>query len=164
MLQLEPGMIVWTWVTFLVLLYVLKKVAWNPLLGAVEEREKSIAESLRHAEQARMEADKLLEEQHRKLAQTQEEVQVMLKESRQMAEKIRTEIIEKAKEDAQKLLDRARKDIDKERKMALMGLRKEVADVVVGATAKLIGESLDEKKHRQLIDAYISRLGQEANN
>ncbi len=164
MLRLDPGMIIWTWVTFLVLLFVLKKVAWKPLLGAVEERENRIAESLRRAEEARQEAEKLLEEQHRQLAKTQEEVQAMLKESRQMAEKVRSEIIEKAREDANKLMERARRDIEKERQAALMNLRNQVADLVVQATSKLIQVSLDDRKHRQLIDEYIQRLDEVSKN
>jgi len=164
MLQLEPGMIIWTWVTFLVLLFVLKKVAWKPLLNMVEERENRIAESLKRAEEARMEAEKLLEEQHRQLAKTQEEVQAMLKESRLMAEKVRNDIIEKAREDANKLMERARRDIEKERQMALMSLRNQVADLVVQATSKLIQVSLDEDKHRELIDEYIQRLDDASKN
>lgn len=164
MLQLEPGMIIWTWVTFLVLLYVLKKFGWKPLLNMVEERENRIAESLKRAEEARMEAEKLLEEQDRQLAKTQEEVQAMLKESRLMAEKVRNDIIEKAREDANKLMERARRDIEKERQMALMSLRNQVADLVVQATSKLIQVSLDEDKHRELIDEYIQRLDDASKN
>jgi len=164
MLQLEPGMIIWTWVTFLVLLYVLKKFGWKPLLNMVEERENRIAESLKRAEEARMEAEKLLEEQHRQLAKTQEEVQTMIKESRLMAEKVRNDIIEKAREDANKLMKRARRDIEKERQMALMSLRNQVADLVVQATSKLIQVSLDEVKHRELIDEYIQRLDDASKN
>ncbi len=159
MLKLEPGMIIWTWITFGVVLVLLKRYAWQPLLAMVEEREKKIAESLRRADEARDQAEALLEEQHQRLAQAQEEIEAMLKESRAMAEQTRNEILAKAREDANRMLERAKADIERERHAALMSLKKEVADLVVAATGRLIGMNLDEKKHRQLIDEYIQEIG-----
>jgi len=164
MLQLEPGMIIWTWVTFFVLLFILKKVGWGPLLGVVEERESLISESLKRAEEARAEAEKSLELQQKQLAQTQQEVQSMLRESKELAEKMRTEIVTRAREDAGKMIERAKSDIEKERQAAMLSLKKEVADLVIGAASNLFREAIDEKKHRQLIDESIKNFGKELKN
>ncbi|RMF60016.1 MAG: ATP synthase F0 subunit B [Calditrichaeota bacterium] len=163
MLQLDPGMMIWTWVTFLVLLLVLRKVAWKPLLKAVEEREQQISESLRRAVEAREEAEKLLFEQQEKLAAAQEEVQQMIKESKAMAEKMRQDILEKAHQDAEKLVERAKADIERQRMQMINALRQEVANLVVDTTSKLVGVVVDEKKHRQIIDEAIAQFGQQQN-
>jgi len=141
------------------LLLVLRKLAWKPLLGAVEERERTIAESLKRANQAREEAERLLEQQQKKFARTQEEIQAMLKETKELAQKMREEIIAQARADASKLIERAKQDIEKERQMAMQALKKEVANMVVYATARLIQSQLDEKKHREIIDQYIESFG-----
>ncbi|RMI17237.1 MAG: ATP synthase F0 subunit B [Calditrichaeota bacterium] len=160
MLELDSGMIFWTWVTFFLLLLVLRKVAWKPLLGAVEAREQKISESLRRAEEAREEAERLLAEHQQALANAQEEVQRMLKESKEMAEKMRQDILQQAKADASKMIERAKADIEREREMAMSALKQEVADMVVNATAKLIGEVVDKSRHAKLIDEAIAQLGQ----
>ncbi len=163
MLKLEPGMLIWTWVTFLFLLLVLRKLAWKPLLGAVEARERTIAASLKRANEAREEAERLLEEQQKRFAQTQEEIQALLKENKELAQKMRDEIIAQARADAGKLIERAKKDIEKERQMAMLALKEEVANMVVYATARLIQTQLDEQKHREIIDQYIESLGDSSN-
>ncbi len=139
MLQLEPGMLVWTWITFVAVLLVLWKVAWKPLLGAVESRENRINDSLQKAENARQEAEKLLAQQQEKLAAAQQEIQGMIKEARQTAEKMRADLLEQARADAEKVKERARSDIEKERDMMMVSLKQEVADLVLETTSKLLG-------------------------
>ncbi len=163
MLKLEPGMLIWTWVTFFFLLWVLKKVAWKPLLSAVEEREKRIADSLKRAEEAREEAEKYLAEQQEKLAKAQDEVQKMLREGKELAEKMKEDLLAQAREEANKLVERARADISRERQQAILAIKGEIADLVIKATSKLINTTLDEKKHRELIDQYIQSLEQPRN-
>jgi len=158
MLQLEPGMMIWTWVTFLFLFFVLAKIAWKPLLKAVNQREKTIADSLKKADEAQTEAEKYLEEQRKLLEGAQEEIQKMLKENREMAEKMKNEIVDSAREEARKLHERARVDIERESEAAILELKKQVADLAVQAASFLIQEKLDAQKHRNLIDNYIKDL------
>ena len=158
MLQLEPGMMIWTWVTFLFLFFVLAKIAWKPLLKAVNQREKTIADSLKKADEAQTEAEKYLEEQRKLLEGAQEEIQKMLKENREMAEKMKNEIVDSAREEARKLHERARADIERESEAAILELKKQVADLAVQAASFLIQEKLDAQKHRNLIDNYIKDL------
>jgi F-type H+-transporting ATPase subunit b len=158
MLQLEPGMMIWTWVTFIFLFILLSKIAWKPLLAMVEKRENTINDALKKAEEAQDEAQKILEEQQKKLESAQSEIQEMMKENKALAEKMKNEVIEKAKNEAQKLHDRAVADIERETDAALLDLRKQVADLTIHATSRLIQENLDDKKHSQLIDNYIKEL------
>lgn len=158
MLELEPGMMIWTWITFLVLFLVLAKVAWKPLLSIVNQREKTIGDSLRKAEEAKAEAEKILDEQQKMLAGAQDEIQKMMKESKGLAEKMKNEIVEKAREEAQKMHSRAQEDIERETDAAILELKKQVADLVVQAASHLIRESLDDRKHRNLIDDYIKEI------
>lgn len=160
MLQLEPGMLVWTWITFVAVLLVLWKVAWKPLLGAVESRENRINDSLQKAENARAEAEKLLAQQQEKLAAAQQEIQAMIKEARQTAEKMRADLLEQARLEAEKVKQRARSDIEKERDMMLVSLKQEVADLVLETTAKLVGVAVDKARHQKIIDDSIAGFGQ----
>ncbi|HFE63312.1 MAG TPA: ATP synthase F0 subunit B [Caldithrix sp.] len=164
MLQLEPGMMIWTWVTFFVLFAVLLKVAWKPLLGMVEQREKTVEDAIRRAEEARNEAEQLLEKHQDMMAQTQGEIQKMLQENKQVAENMKNDIVRKARSEAQKLQERAQQDIEREKEAAIIELRKQVADLSIYAASRLIRENLDEKKHRSLIDQYIKDLDQMEKN
>ena len=159
MLQLEPGMIIWTWVTFLVLLAVLYKVAWKPLVKIIEDRENAIEENLRNAQQDREHSETLLKEQEAKLTKTHEEVKAILEDSRQLAEKTKKEITEQAKSDAEKLLNRGKADLEREKLDALNSLKKEISSLVIKASSKVIGEALDEKKHQNVIEQSIKQLG-----
>lgn len=160
MLQLEPGMMIWTWVTFFVLLVVLSRVAWKPLLSAVENREKSIADSLKKAEEASADAQKLLEEQQRNVQTAQESIQKMMKENKDLAEKIKNEMLERARAEAQKLQQRAKEEIERETEAAILKLKTQVADLAIQAASRLLQENLNNKKQRDLIDLYIKELDQ----
>ncbi len=164
MLQLEPGMLIWTWVTFIALFLVLAKVAWKPLLAVVEEREQKISDSLRKAEEAQAEAQKLLDEQQAKFARAQEEIQKMLKESKELAEKMKEEIVEQARAEAEKIRQKAEADIQREKQAAMLELRKQVADLAILAASNLLQETLDPQKHRAMIDDYINQLDQAKKN
>ena len=158
MLQLEPGMMIWTWITFIVLFIVLTKIAWKPLLAMVEKRENTISDALKKAEDAQAEAQRLLEEQQKKLENAQNEMQQMMKENKSLAEKMKNDIVEKAKNEAKKMHDRALADIERETDAAILELKKQVADLTIQATSHLLQEKLDARKHSELIDNYISEL------
>ena len=160
MLNLEPGMMIWTWVTFIVLFFVLAKVAWKPLLSAVEQREKNINDSIRKAKEAKTQAEEMMEERQKQLVGAQEEIQKMMKENKETAEKMKNEIVEKARAEAEKLHKRAQADISREKEAAILELKKQVTDIAIQAASHLMRESIDSPKHRDLIDNYINELDQ----
>ncbi len=158
MLEINPGLILWTIITFLIVLAVLRVVAWKPLIGALTAREDKIRSSLAEAELAQQNAQKLLEENRRQLARAEEQSQRILKEGRDLAERIKAEIMEKANRSAQQSIAQARDEIKREKESALMQLRSEVADLAILAAGKILDANLDTPKQRALVDAVIKDL------
>jgi len=96
MLELDPGVIGWAWVTFGVLLFLLYKLAWKPILSTIDKREKTIQDSLDNAEKAHKDAQSLLEKHEQMIKKAEEEAQKLIKENREAAEKSRQEIVQQA--------------------------------------------------------------------
>lgn len=158
MLELNPGLIFWTIITFIAVLVILKRAAWKPLVQALVSREEKIRTALDDAERAQQEAQRLLEEHKRQIARAEVESQRIIKEGREMGEKVKAEIVEKANASARNLIDQAKDEIRREKESALTQLRTEVADLAIGVAAKLIDQNLDTAKQRQLADAAIKEL------
>ena len=158
MLNLDPGMMIWGWITFVVLLILLYKVAWKPILSIIDKRENTIQDSLDNAKNAQEDAEKLLSKHEEMIKSAEQEAQKLFKENRDLAEKSKQDILDQAQKSAQDLIERAKADIEKEKEAALVSLRTEVADLAIGATRKIIGESLDEAKHREMVDEFIRKI------
>lgn len=158
MLNLDPGMMIWAWITFLVLLGVLYKVAWKPILATIDKREQTIQGSLDSAKLAQEEAEQLLLKHQELIHSADEEAAKLIRENRELAEKSKQEIIAQAKISAQEILERAKADIEREKDAALLTLRTEVADLAIAATKKIIGESLDEAKQREVVESFIKKI------
>ena len=158
MLEINPGLIFWTIITFIAVLAILSKVAWKPLLHALTSREEQIRTALQQAEEAQTEAKKLLEENKRQLAQAEAHSQQAMREGRAMGERLRVEIVEKANANARAMVEQAKEEIRRERDAALTQLRGEVADLAVLAAGKIIDANLDVNKHRQLVDNVIKDI------
>ena len=152
------GTIIWTIVTFLVVLVVLRATVWRPLLAALDEREKRISDALESAEAARAEAQSALTEHQEKLDQAEAEAREIVQQSRAAAEKVHQEIVEKASSEAQHTLDQARASIELEKQAALSQLRTQVADMALQAASALVDANLDDDKNRKLVDDVISSI------
>ena len=158
MLALNPGLIIWTFIIFLVLLFILGKTAWKPLLASLKTREQAIADSLLRAEQARADAERLIAENKQERAKAEEEVQKALREGRQYAEQMRRDLVEKAKGEAERMLVQARAEIERDTQRALRQLRTEVSDLAVLATSKLLDENMNEERHHKVVSKMIADL------
>jgi F-type H+-transporting ATPase subunit b len=157
-LSVEPGLMIWTVIVFLLLLLVLKKFAYPALLGAVEARERALQEQLDEAERNRAESAKLLEEHKKLLAEARTQAHSLLVEARTTAEKERALAMEKTLQEQQQLLERARRDIAGERDRAIAELRREAVDLSLAAASKLIGERLTSDTDRKLVQEYLASL------
>jgi F-type H+-transporting ATPase subunit b len=157
-LTVEGGLMVWTVFIFLLLLFILKRFAWPAVLGAVEAREKALEQQLAEAERNRAEAAKLLEEHRRLLAEAKGQAHAIVVESRQLAEKERAVLLEKAKQEQEELLARARREITAERDRAVADLRREAVDLSLAAATKLIEKRLDSETDRKLVLEYLATL------
>jgi len=158
MFEINPGLIVWTILTFVAVLLILRFTAWKPLLAALTAREEKIRSSLAQAEKVQQDAHRLLEENKRQLALAEEQSQRIIKDGRDMAERLKAEILEKANTSSRRMIDQAKDEIRREKDQALTQLRGEVADLTIMATGKLLDENLDTAKQRQLVDKVIQEI------
>jgi len=159
MFDINPGLIVWTIITFLAAVLILRKIAWKPLLDALTAREEKIRTQIAQAETARREAERLLEENKAQLARADEHSQRILRESRDMGERLKAEILDKAQQSSRQMVDQAKEEIRREKEGALQELRAEVADLAIGVAGKLLDVNLDSPKHRALVDDAIRKMG-----
>jgi F-type H+-transporting ATPase subunit b len=157
---LDPhvGLIIWTIITFLVVLLVLKKFAWPQLLASLDEREKRISDALAAAEQARQEAEEVLREHRQKIAAAEEEARKIVAEARAAGANVRQTIVSQAREEAERMLDQARTSIESEKRAAIAELRRETANLAVQAAGVLIDANLDDEKNRGLVDDLIAKI------
>jgi F-type H+-transporting ATPase subunit b len=158
MLEINSGLILWTILTFVIVLLILRKAAWKPLLGALAAREESIRASLREAEDARAQAARLLEENKRQLAQVEEQSRRIIMEGRDMGDRLKGEILEKANATTRVMIEQAKEEIRREKDAALTQLRAEATDLVIAAAGKILDANLDTPKQRQLADAAIREI------
>jgi F-type H+-transporting ATPase subunit b len=158
MFDINPGLVVWTIITFVAVLFILRKSAWKSLLGALTAREEKIRSSLEQAERAQQDAARLLEENRKQLSRAEEQSQRIIREGRDLGERLKAEILEKANTGAQQIVDQAKDEIAREKEKALHQLRAEVADLAIGAAGKILDANLDPAKQQQLIDAAIKEM------
>ena len=158
MLDIDPGMILWTWITFGIVLVLLSKLALKPILAAIENRESSIRSDIEKAQQQRDEAEALIAQHKEKMEAAEAEAQALLKESRKLADKAREEMLEKTRLESGKLLEKAKEEIEQQKESALASLRTEVADLAVGAAEKIILHNLDSEKQKAVVDEYIKAM------
>ena len=133
-----PGLSVWTWLVFGVLVFLLGRFAWKPILGAVEAREKGIQGALDEAAARNAEAAELLEEHRQQLADARRQANEILAEGKAAGERVRKEIEEKARGEGQAIIERARQEIERERDAALESLRKEAVELAMAAASRLL--------------------------
>ncbi len=158
MLSIEPGLLIWTIITFLALVAVLRKVAWKPLLAALEQRETTIRDSLDEAQRAREEAQQLLAENQRILAEANRESARILEQGREEAERMRTSLTDQARQEAQRLVEDARRDIERERQAAIQDLKSTAADLALVAAGRLLNTSVSDDDHRPLVTEFLDRF------
>jgi F-type H+-transporting ATPase subunit b len=158
MLNINPGLILWTIITFVLLLIVLRKFAWKPLLEALHSREESIRSSIEKSEKAKAEAEIILEENKRQMALAGNEVRRLIKEGEANADKRRAEIEREAQQKAERRIKEAEEEITRLKEGALVELRGEVADLAISAASKILDEILDEKRHKKIIDDALAQL------
>ncbi|GAB4291546.1 MAG: F0F1 ATP synthase subunit B [Ignavibacteriaceae bacterium] len=158
LLDINPGLIFWTVITFIILLIILKKVAWKPILTALDQREKSIKESLEKAEMAKKEAERILQENKANLAKASEESGKIIEQGRAYAEKLKSQILQEGKEQSRKMIEEAKEEIERQNQAAFEELRKQVADIAIKAAEKIINETLDQEKQRKIVEKYLNEI------
>jgi F-type H+-transporting ATPase subunit b len=156
--DVKPGLIIWTWITFIVVLLILRKVAWGPLLKSVEDREKNIVNAIDSAKRERAEAEKLLGEQKSAIAQARAEAAEQVRKTQAELEKFREDLMGKARKEADDLKVEARRTIDEERVKAVAEIKAEAVKLSLQVAEKLLTEKLDDAKHQALAQQFVADL------
>lgn len=150
------GLIIWTTVTFLILLFLLGKFAWKPILNAVKEREESIENALNSAAKARQEMEQLKSDNEKILIEARQERDAMLKEARQIKEEMIAEAKGKASQEADRLISQAREQIENEKMRAVTDLKNVVGQMSVEIAEKILLQELSSKdKQMEMIENQL---------
>jgi F-type H+-transporting ATPase subunit b len=158
LVQPDPGLFIWTIVTFLVLLALLAKFAWKPLLQALESRQERIRKSLEDADRARQELERLQQESAKIMQQARIEAESIVAQTRTDAERLREELKQKAKEEADNILRNAQQQIQLQTRQAIQQIRHEVADIAVLLASKLLERNLAKEDNARLIDDTLKQI------
>ena len=158
LIQVTPGLMIWTIVCFLITLFVLKRYAFGPIQKAIDERRERIRQSIDEADRAREEARKLLEEHRKLIGSAKTDAEEILAEARRVAESNERRMRDELEADRQRRLEETRKQIEAETRRALEQIRLEVVDLSLLAATKVTGKSLDDADHRRLIDEAVADL------
>ena len=154
----EPGLIIWTWLVFIVLFFLLRKYAWPPIVRLTEEREKLIAKQLQEAERVNTEAKTALEEHKQLLSGAKDEAHKLINEAKGLASKERERLLAQARDEQQQVLERAKREIEVERERAVAELRREAVDLSLAAASKLIEQRVDSDADRKIVEEYLDTL------
>ena len=154
----QPGSIIWTAAVFLVLLFVLRKWAWKPILDGLQAREEGIKKNIEDAKKAKEESEKLLEQYKVQLDSARKEAQKLIGDATSRADVLLDEKKKQMETEAQAILDKARVQIDQERQKVVQGLRQEVVEIALSAAGKIIHKTLQPEDHRELINREIEKL------
>lgn len=153
------GLVFWTSLTFLILLVILKKVAWKPILNAVKEREESIENALQAADKAKQEMASLQASNEALLKEAREERDNLLKEAKDVRDNLIAEAKGKAKEEADKIMSSARESIETEKNAAMAEIRNQVAELSLAVAEKILRENLSsDEKQKDLVNKYIDEI------
>jgi F-type H+-transporting ATPase subunit b len=156
--EVRPGLIFWTLVTFIIVAIILRAKAWGPILALVEEREKQIASSIEAAKRERAEAEKLLAEQKTAIAEARRDAQEMLRRNQQEVEKFREELMAKSRKEAEEFKASATREIEEQKSKAIAEVKAMAVDLSMEVASKLLNERLDDTKHRALAEQFVQGL------
>jgi F-type H+-transporting ATPase subunit b len=158
LVQVDPGLFIWTIVTFLVLLTLLAKFAWGPLLRSLDVRQETIRKSLADAEHARHELERLNKESEAIIRQARVDAETIVGASRADAERLRGELRDKARAEADGIMKNAERQIQLETARALEQIRHEAADLSVAIASKIIQRNITREDNERLIEDALKQL------
>ena len=158
LVQPDPGLFIWTIVTFLVLVALLARFAWRPLLEALERRQAAIAKSLEDAQRARQELERLQRESADMMRQARVEADAIVSRSRSDAEALREELKQKSRAEAAAIVKNAEKQIQLETARAIQQIRNETIDLSVAIASKILRRQVSKEDHEGLIEETLKQV------
>lgn len=158
LLAVNYGLAFWTVLTFFLLLLILKKFAWKPILSALDEREQKIKDSLLMAEKANEEARQMIEENKKQLLLAEDEAKKIVDQSRIYADKLKSQLLEESKAQSQKLIENASQEIERKKLEAFDELKNQVADLSLSIAEKILKQNVDKNANAEMIKKYIDEI------
>jgi F-type H+-transporting ATPase subunit b len=158
LIKVVPGLMVWTVITFVIVFFVLRKIAFSRIQGLIDKRRDRIAEALDEADKARVEARNLLAENQRLVAEGKAQAEAILVEARRIGEAQRQRTLAEAQADLERRLEDNRRSIEAENQRLVEQIRREVIELTLVAAEKVTGKVLDADDHRRLIDEAVSEI------
>jgi F-type H+-transporting ATPase subunit b len=162
LLNPDKGLIIWTIVTFVALVFLLGKVAWRPLLQALKEREDGIRKAIEDAKNARQSAEQLKAQFEQELARAQEKAAGMISQAQAEAQKVRDKMIKDAEAEAQRLTEQTKRQLEEEKSKLSRDLRQGVAGLSIRVAEKLLRHSVDTKENEALVQSFLKDLEKES--
>lgn len=156
--EIDPGLFIWSMVTFILLIFLLYKFAFGPLMALQKQRQDEIHSSIRESERLRDEAHTLLEDYKTRLASARQESEDILERARKVGESIKGEILEEAKAQAERAIEKAHEQIERETRQALQEIKSDIAALTLAATEKVTKKTLTERDHLDLINEAIAEI------
>lgn len=158
LLDPHTGLMIWTIISFAVLVALMKRFAWGPILGIVEKREKDLREESEKAEAARAEAERIQSELEERLANAQTEVKEILARANKDGESVRSQLKEEATLESKNIIDKTRAQLEEEKGRLVLELRGEVATLSVMAAERLIKKSVDVGVRKDVLDTFFKDI------
>ena len=160
MLEVHGGLLAWTVLTFVLLLVVLKKVAWGPILDALDARENEIKDALNAAEKAREEAERVSSDYEDSIRKAQAEAQQIISDAKTAGEKVKLDLETVANDKADEIIEKAKAQIDTERVRVISEIKTVAIEISLSAAAKVIEKNLDSDDNRKLVNEALEGIGQ----
>jgi F-type H+-transporting ATPase subunit b len=158
-MDIEVGLMFWTFVTFIVLLFLLRAFAWKPLIEILKKREETIRDSIDEAKKAKEEAQGLVDEHKAEMAELEKSVEAVLEKGRVQAEALGAEITEKAREEATRIKNRTEAEIVRAKEEALLDVRSEVLGLSTTIASKILARNLEPEDQNKIVDEVLAEVG-----
>jgi len=158
LLSVNPGLIIWTIVVFVIFLLLLRKFAWGPILSSLNSREENIKSALETAEKQNKESIEILEQNKKIIAEANAQASKLMSEARELATKLKDDIVSKANEEANRNINRAKEQIVSMKETALEEMKGDIVDIAIKASEKILSENLNREKQINIINDFMKKI------
>jgi F-type H+-transporting ATPase subunit b len=158
LLKVDPGLLLWTIITFIVLLLILWKTAWKPIIEVLDARAEKIRGDIDNAERARQDAEKLYAQHKEMMDKAKDEALQIISKGRDEAEKVKNEIIEKANSSAKDIAERAKKEIELTKEKAVNDLKNDIVNLSTEIASKIIKKNINPGDQKGLVDEALNKI------
>jgi len=156
------GLLFFTWITFGLLVVLLGKYGWGPIMETIRNREEKIQDDITTAEEQREKAEQLLNERKEELNEAHDEAREIIEDAREKAEKVGEDIEEEARRKADSMVESAEREIEAERKQAFESVEGEIGGLAIDLAEKILSKDIDQQEHDQMIDDFLSNLDRDS--